>query len=265
MRRPLIAMLMLMLLPLAVSAQESSGGPLFMKDLLQGREFFEPWGIGIDYYTMDQDYKIQSLQFDLPGVGIGDPSLIGVRNELSHFDLKFDVWVTPFLNVFALIGRVDADTYVDFSKLPVAGLPVSLGTLPVAYDGTVYGGGFNLFYGADRWFAALNNTWTDASLSGDFDSSVQTFTSQPRFGVIFNSSTVWLGAMYLDTEEKHSGIIALPIPGIPPVPFSVDLTSMKAWNYAIGFGHAFGPKAHFSLEIGFGDRDHTLANFTYRF
>ena len=265
MRRPLLAMLMLTLLPLAAPAQESSGGPLFMKDLLQGREFFEPWGIGIDYYTMDQDYKIQSLQFDLPGVGIGDPSLIDVRNELSHFDVKFDVWLTPFLNVFALVGRVDADTYVDLSKLPVAGLPVSLGTLPVAYDGTVYGGGVNLFYGTDRWFAALNNTWTDASLSGDFDSSVQTFTSQPRVGAIFNSSTIWLGAMYLDTEESHSGVIALPIPGIPPVPFRVDLTSMKAWNYAIGFGHAFGPKAHLSLEIGFGDRDHTLANFTYRF
>ena len=209
-------MVLLLLAPLSASAQESSGQPLFMKDMLDGRAFFEPWGVGADYFTMKQDYKIKSLQFDLPGVGLGDPSLIGVTNELRHFDVKLDAWITPFLNVFGLIGQVDADTYVDFSKVPVAGLPVSLGTLPVSYDGTVYGVGFNLLYGADRWFAALNNTWTDANLSGDFDSSVKTFSSQPRLGLIFGKSSIWLGAMYLDTEEKHSGTITLPIPGIPP-------------------------------------------------
>ena len=256
---------LLLLLPLATPAQESSGEPLFMKDMLQGREFFEPWGVGVDYFAMEQDYRIKSLQFELPGVGIGDPSLIEVSNELRHYDVKLDVWVTPFLNVFGLIGKVDADTYVDLSKVPIAGLPVSLGTLPVAYDGTVYGIGFNLLYGTDRWFAALNNTWTDANLSGDFDSSVKSFSSQPRVGLIFNKTSIWLGGMYLDTEEKHSGTIMLPIPGIPPVPFNVELESMEKWNYAIGLGHVFSPKAHISLELGFGDRNHTLANFTYRF
>jgi hypothetical protein len=164
-----------------------------------------------------------------------------------------------------LVGAVDAKTYVDLSKVPVAGLPVSLGILPVAYDGTVYGAGFSLLYGTERWFGALTNTWTDASLSGDFDSSVRTFSAQPRIGLVFNRSTVWVGGMYLDTEETHAGVIALPLPGIPPVPFSVELESMKAWNYAIGIGHVFSPKAHVSLELGFGDRDHTLFNFTYRF
>ena len=262
---PRLILALFLLIPIAAAAQEDNSGPLFMKHLLGDREFLEPWGIGIDYFTMKQDYKIRTLQFDLPGVGLGDPSLIEVSNELRHYDLKLDVWLTPFLNVFGLLGRVDADTYVDLSKVPIAGLPVALPTLPVAYDGTVYGVGFNLLYGTDRWFASLNNTWTDANLSGDFNSSVKTLSSQPRIGLIFNKSTVWIGGMYLDTQEKHSGAIALPIPGIPPVPFEVELESMKAWNYAVGIGHVFSPKAHISLELGFGDRDHTLANFTYRF
>jgi hypothetical protein len=260
-----LVLVLLLLTPLAAPAQETSGGPLFMKDMLGGREFFEPWGIGLDFYTMDQDYKIKTLQFDLPGVDLDDPSLIKVTNELQHYDLKLDVWVTPFLNVFGLVGRVDADTYVDFSNVPITGLPISLGTLPVSYNGTVYGAGFNLLYGTDRWFAALNNTWTTANLNGDFDSSVDTFTSQPRIGLIIDRWTVWGGAMYLNTQETHSGTIALPIPGIPPVPFDVELESMKAWNYAVGVGHVFSPKAHITLEIGFGDRKHTLFNFTYRF
>jgi hypothetical protein len=71
--------------------------------------------------------------------------------------------------------------------------------------------------------------------------------------------------MYLDTEESHSGTIVLPVPGLPPVPFSVELASLEHWNYAVGVARVFSPKAHLSLELGFGDRDHTLFNFTYRF
>jgi len=65
--------------------------------------------------------------------------------------------------------------------------------------------------------------------------------------------------------ELISGSIVLPVPGIPPVPFSVDLTSRNAWNYAIGAAVIFSSRAHLSVELGFGDRDHTLVNFTYRF
>lgn len=263
MRRFAIALLLLS--SVSALAQESGGGPLFMKHLVQGKEFFEPWGIGFDFFTMEQDYRIESLQFSLPGVSLDDPSKIRVSNELQHLDLKLDAWLTPFLNVFALVGRVDADTYVDLSQVPVSGLPFSLGTLPVTYDGTVYGLGLNLAYGTDRWFAALSNSWTDANLSGDFDSSVQTFASQPRVGLIFGGWSVWAGGMYLDIEESHRGTIALPLPGIPPVPFSVELASQEHWNYALGVAHVFSPKAHLSLEVGFGDRDHTLFNYTYRF
>jgi hypothetical protein len=258
-------LLFLLLLPLTANAQESGSGPLFMKHLVDEGEFFEPWGIGIDYFTMDQDYSIKSLQFEIPGIGDIDPSLVQVSNKLQHYDLKLDVWVTPFLNVFGLVGRVDADTLVDLSSVPIPGLPFQLGTLPVSYDGTVYGLGLNLIYGTDRWFAALNNTWTSTSLSGDFDSSVDSFTIQPRLGLIVNQWTMWVGGMWLDTQEKHSGTIDLPVPGWPPVPFEVELETAEKWNYAVGVGHVFSPKATLYLEYGFGDRTHTLFNFTYRF
>jgi len=266
MRRLLIVLLLLT--PMMVSAQESSsGGPLFMKDMLGDREFFDPWGVGVDIYTMQQAYGIVDLDFQLPfpGVEIGDPNLIDVTNDVQNYDLRFDVWLTPFLNVFALLGRVDADTYVDFSNLPIQGLPFPLGAVQVSYDGTVYGGGVNLLYGTDKWFIALNNTWTDASLSGDFNSSVKAYAAQPRIGLIRNKWTFYAGGMYLDTQEKHDGTIDLGIPGLPSIPFSVELESSEDWNYAVGVMHVFSPKAQFLLEIGFGDRDHTLFNFTYRF
>ena len=108
-----VLIVLMMLLPVTLNAQESGNGPLFMKDMLNGKEFFAPWGVGVDFFTMDQDYAIKNLQFDLPGVDVSDPSLISVSNDLNHYDLKLDLWVTPFLNVFALVGRVNADTLVD--------------------------------------------------------------------------------------------------------------------------------------------------------
>jgi hypothetical protein len=252
--------LLFLALPLTAGAEP---GPLFMKHLLGDREFYEPWGIGIDFYTMDQQYRISQLQFQLPGVSIPDPSLLDVQNEVQHFDLKADVWLTPFLNLFAILGRLDADTVVDLSSVPVTGLPFPLGKLPVSYDGTVYGAGLTLAYGGEHWFTSVTSTWTDTDLGGDFDSSVTTFTAQPRIGLVKDKWTFWVGGLYLDTEEKHSGTIELPILGA--VPFSVELEGSDKWNSAVGTGYTFSPKATIYLEIGFGDRDHTLFNYTYRF
>lgn len=251
--------------PVAAQEDGSSSGPLFMKHLVGEGDFFEPWGIGFDFFTMDQEYKIKSLQFVLPGVELPDPSLLNIQNDIQHLDVKLDVWLTPFLNVFGIVGHVDADTVVDFSQAPITGLPVPISMLPISYDGTVYGGGVNLVFGTRKWFGAVNTTWTDTNLSGDFDSSVESLAIQPRLGLVKDRWQVWVGGMYLDVEEKHSGTIVLPIPGIPPVPFDVVLETSDEWNYAVGVGHTFSPKAHLTFEYGFGDRDHTLFNFTYRF
>jgi hypothetical protein len=258
MRRILLTFLLI--LPLNTLAD---GGPLFMKDMLGDREFYEPWGIGFDFYTMDQQYEIKDLNFNLPGVSIPDASLLDVQNELQHFDIKLDVWLTPFLNVFGLLGRVDAETVVDLSSVPVVGLPIPLGKLPVDYDGTVYGAGLTLAYGGERWFTSVTTTWTDTDLSGDFESSVRTFTAQPRIGLIVNKWQFWVGGMYLDTDEKHVGTIELPFLG--PVPFEVELEGADKWNTAVGAGYVFSPKVTLYFEVGFGKRDHTLFNFTYRF
>lgn len=264
---PTAALLACALLVSAPLSADDNQGPLFMKDMLGDREFFEPWGIGVDFYTMDQQYSIENLQFELPGVSLPDPSLLQIDNDIQHLDLKLDVWLTPFLNVFGILGHVDADTVVDFSNAPITGLPVPLNKLPISYDGTVYGGGVNLIFGTENWFGAINTTYTDTDLGGEFDSSVSSLAIQPRLGLIKDKWQFYVGGMYLDTDEKHSGTITLPIPGIPPVPvpFKVELKSADHWNYAVGVAHTFSPKLHLLLEIGFGDRDHTLFNFTYRF
>ena len=199
------------------------------------------------------------------GAGVQEtgPSAISVTNEIQHFDLKADVWLLPFLNVFGVLGHVESDTVVDLSAAPITGLPFPLGKLPISTDGTVWGVGATLAFGGERWFGGVTATWTDTDLGGDFDSSAETVTVAPRVGIRRDPWLAWVGLMYLDTEEKHAGSIALP--GIGQVPFSVVLGTTDEINTTLGTRYFFSDRTSLSLELGFGDRTHTLFNFEYRF
>jgi len=246
-----------------LSSAADSGLP-FLKDKVgEDIQLPRPFGIGGDFYTMDQDYNIESLTFALPGVTLPDPSQIKVTNEVAHIDMQADAWILPFLNVFGILGRVNIDTVVDFSQAEIQGLPISLGDLPVKFDGTVYGGGFTLAYGSKNWFTSVTTAFTKTNTSGDLDSSVKSTTVQPRLGLIRDSWRFWVGAMYLKTDETHSG--TFDIPYIGPVPFAVELETADKWNYVVGAGYAFTDRATLRLEYGFGARNHTLFNFAFRF
>jgi hypothetical protein len=254
-----LILLLAVLIPLSSSADSSLP---FMKDLAGDANLPRPWGLGFDFYTMDQDYDIKNLTFALPGVSLGDPSKIKVTNKVQHFDIQGDVWLLPFLNVFGIIGKVEIDTLVDFSQADIVP-PIPLGTVPVSFDGTVWGGGFTLAYGTERWFTSVTTTFTRTSTSGDLDSKVSSTVVQPRVGLLRDSWRFWVGGMYLKTDEKHSGIFDLPYIG--PVPFDVELETQDNWNYAVGVGYAFTDRANLSFEAGFGNRTHTLFNFNVRF
>jgi hypothetical protein len=145
----------------------------------------------------------------------------------------------------------------------VQGLPFPLGKLPVNTDGTVIGLGFTLAYGNENWFTTLTTTRTETSLGGNFDSKVDSTTIQPRIGLVRGPWQYWVGGLYLDTEETHTGVVQLPVLGA--VPFDVVLGSSDKWNTTLGARHVFSEHADLTFEVGFGDRDHTLFNFTYRF
>ena len=113
-----LALLLLSTLPLGASAQS-----LFGSEWAEGHELPKPFGVGTDVFSMQQDYDIASLQFTLPGVSLDDPSVIKVENRAWNVDGKFDVWLLPFLNVFAILGHVEGDTRVDLRAVQIPGAP----------------------------------------------------------------------------------------------------------------------------------------------
>lgn len=254
--------------------------PIFGKDMAGDRNLPRAFGIGIDYFNMDQPYRIDSLSvacrdpLDAFCQGLlgslapvlGNTSSILVDNEIEHVDLKFDVWLLPFLNVFAVYGSIDGQTKVDLRNVGVP-LPPELQVLNISYDGDVYGGGLVLAAGGDKWFASLTGTITDTDLSGSFESSVEAVAIQPRIGIRATETTeVWLGGYFIDADEKHSGGITLNV-GVPvPINFAVDLSQEEDFNFSLGLHSMFSEHWEATVEIGGGgDRDTVLANLTYRF
>jgi len=255
---------------------------LFGNSMAGDKNLPRTWGIGIDYFAMSQPYQIDELVLTdnigpvvvpLGSLLAPDPSVLKVDNEIRHHDIKIDVWVLPFLNVFGIYGQIDGDTHVDLSALGLP-LPPQTNALTVSYDGDVYGGGMVLAFGGDKWFGSVTATFTDTNLSGSVDSSVSSTTIQPRLGLRFGDHTeVWLGGYFLDTEEKHSGTVdldlgvvgsSLPVDGQDAV-FAVDLSQQDDFNFSIGTHMMFSEAWEATIEVGAGSRRTALANFTYRF
>jgi hypothetical protein len=241
---------------------------LFGNGLAGDRNLPRTFGIGIDYFRMDQPYRIDSLTFVVPQPSplppAIDPSIVLVDNELRNVDIKFDVWLLPFLNVFALYGDIEGETDVDLS-----GLGLSLPPIAINYDGDVYGGGLVLAGGGERWFASLTATLTDSSLSGEFNSSVDATTLQPRIGArISERAEFWIGGYYIDAEESHSGTTSINlgplVGGEIPVDFAVDLSQKSDFNLSFGGHFMLSDSWEATIEVGGGDRRTMLANFTYR-
>lgn len=278
--RLLIAMTV-MSLPVAAHADA-----LFGNDMAGDRKLPRTWGIGVDYFNMNQPYQIDSLSLvdtlDTPGGPVPvdlaaalapDPSVLSIKNKLTHHDIKIDVWVLPFLNVFGVYGQIDGDTQINLSALALP-LPPETNSLTFSYDGDVYGGGIVLAFGGDKWFGSLTGTFTDTSLGGSFKTSVSATTIQPRVGLRFGEHTeIWLGGYILDAEEKHSGNVDLDLGVVgsmlpvdaQDVAFAVDLSQQEDFNASVGVHMMLSDAWETTIEIGAGDRRTALANFTYRF
>jgi hypothetical protein len=259
---------------------------LFGNSMAGDRELPRTWGIGIDYFSMRQPYQMDSLSLvdmldtpggpipiDLGGLLIPDPSVLDIDNEIRSVDLKIDVWVLPFLNVFGIYGQIEGDTRIDLSSLGLP-LPPQTNSLSFSYDGDVYGAGIVLAAGGDKWFGSVTATFTDTSLGGSFTSSVQATTIQPRIGLRSGDNLeMWIGGYIMDAEEKHSGMVdldlglvggMLPVDG-QDVAFAVELSQKEDFNPSFGMHMMMSDAWEATVEVGFGDRRTALANFTYRF
>jgi hypothetical protein len=179
-------------------------------------------GISTQYFGQRSDLIIENLM-----VGFNQGEMYDM-DELIRFDkaksqsdglsLRPDIWLFPFLNVYAILGRSSASTDVGWGMW----LPDSSGNeqmvfrqdTKVDFTANTYGFGLTPTIGVGGGFLALdlNMTWTDVP---QLDKPAFAFVFGPRLGKSFklskpgSAATIWVGGFRFKINTGTTGSIPL--------------------------------------------------------
>ncbi len=181
-----------------------------------------PIGVMLNAYMGDQDVNISDLTVGIndangneviPNVSLDD--VVGfseVSASVRNFNMRADLWVLPFLDVYGIFGKAWVNTNVGIGS--ILNHPVDLST-QAKFDGYVYGFGAMLTGGIRSIFFSLdfNKVWTH------FDELANDNTAMnlaPRVGYIFHyegkperNISVWTGAGRVFFNSETVGSIPL--------------------------------------------------------
>ena len=166
-------------------------------------------GLNVNLVYMSQDILIRDIALstgDNPTVPVDIIQFGQVKAPVYSMNLRADLWVLPFLNVYVFGGHAWVTTDVTVTE------PISLTTV-VEQEG-VYGGvGMTATIGVKRnWLAFdLNSAWTQTE---KLDQPVQGRIFGIRYGRAFKLTgpqrmAVWVGASKQTLKSETVGSIAL--------------------------------------------------------
>ncbi len=254
-----------------------------------------PYGFKVLYSNIDQDQILESLQVGFSG-GEKEPfEWVSFENAISFsetYQAIGDVWVLPFLNVFAFAGDVKGDVTVDVllegnglleqkgidcrrpgNLIICRALQDQIIELPVksVFSGTNYGAGFNLAGGWKGFFFTLpvSFTWLDMDTTDLEGSAV--VTASPRAGYLFKMGNfgnlgLFAGASYLDSDLTATGSLAIPETDVT-IDYIVEQSNTDKWDGIIGANWDITRRWSVLLEYNgfFGSRDAIFAAVGWRF
>lgn len=257
----IVLFLSFILLVSLCGSQDSRGIFPLWKSLAQGKELPSPFGFGLNVYSQNQTFNFLESSFYVSDFNLSTviPENIDINNQIIERNLKLDLWVLPFMNVFGILGEVDGKTVVDYELLD--------DQIRMNYKGLIYGSGITMAGGYDPYFVTLTAAFSKTKLENS-ESVMKAWIFTPKVGIsmsgwkIIKNMNIWLGAMYQQAEEQHSGCIE--ILNSIDVEYDVTLEQKNVWNSIAGMLISFTNDFCLELERGIGDRKHTLASLIYR-
>ena len=116
----------------------------------RGIELPRRFGIAVNFISMERDIEVTDVTVKVgnrPPESISDRANFDVSNRTTLTMVRFDAWVLPFLDLYAMAGQTRTDTSMvaSFDIAPPVGDPI-----PVVVeqnsrvDGPLYGGGATL-------------------------------------------------------------------------------------------------------------------------
>ena len=252
------------------TASQESFFPLW-KSLLEGKKFLPPYGINLVLFDLSGQWDVKNFSAAVSG-----NELVSIAGKADvhpfTYGLRGDVWVLPFLNVFAVGGGLKLNVQATGLDLPLAvtGFPpqVVRGDIYLNLDFTGYygGGGLVAMYKWRDFFASADYSavWThlESQQSGVTGNELRTDTASFRLGYIAGAIQPYIGARWVKKINHFEGTVDGP--GGRPVTFAVDLQAPE-WNYQVGVHSLIARHYEIVVEAGFGQRTHGLVNLGYRF
>ena len=199
--------------------------------------------------------------------------------------IKADVWVFPFLNLFASLGKVDGDIAIDVVIDADALLPPPIcrpadpcGTKHLNFttplDNATTTLGATLVYGSARWFVGLTGSRTISVADTDRSDIKSTnigLRAGPRL-VLSDRIKVepYAGVNYfrLDTEVRGSASLpdAFPDGDALSVRYDARVVNTDDHSLTLGVNAEIGRRVYLQGEYGHADSgDRFILSTTYRF
>jgi len=179
-------------------------------------------GLSVQYFTQKSDLIINNLQ-----VGFNNGPLYNLdglvrfnkaKSTAGAVTIRPDIWLFPFLNVYAIFGQSKLTTDVGYGlwipdSTNTAKEVLSAGS-KVNFDATSMGVGITPTIGIGGGFLAMdmNFTWTDIP---SLEKPAFSFVFGPRLGKSFNfkkpdrSIAVWVGGFRVAINSGTAGTINL--------------------------------------------------------
>lgn len=179
-------------------------------------------GLSVNYFWQKSDLTIDNLyvgfnngpQYNLDQIIRFNSSVA----EASSINIRPDIWLLPFLNVYGILGKIQTSTTINaglwvpdannnWSEVLAFGSKAN-------FDGTTFGLGMTPTIGIGGGWLALdmNVAWTDLDA---LDKPAQSFIFGPRMGKTFKLNkpeqniTVWTGAFRVHLKSETSGSLSL--------------------------------------------------------
>lgn len=175
-------------------------------------------GLGINYMGQESDIVIDNLMVGFNNGEMYDLDEIvrfnGAKSSSNGINVRPDVWVFPFLNVYGIFAQTELSTAIDAgiwvpNQDGVWSQVIDFNT-KANFKATTYGIGFTPTIGvAGGWFALdMNVTWSDVDA---LSKPAKAFVFGPRFGKTFKLNkpeqniAFWVGGFRLKLNSGTSG------------------------------------------------------------
>jgi hypothetical protein len=225
----------------------------------RGIELPLPFGLGLVYYHLDREIEVTDVRVGrngTPPVSVSDFAQFGSDSRVDNLNVKLDVWLLPFLNVYAIAGYIlnESTTNVEATLPPLlpGGSPRSRRVeVPTELEGSVGGLGMTLAGGYGPFFMAGDVNWARADLG--FDDRFRAVVASLRAGwhgeLDERPVRVWLNGTYWNTFAQATGTVSDPDDGAT-LAFEVDQGPAYPWTYGLGASYTIRPELDVAVDLG---------------